>query len=154
MGKQLGIEWEALQQSVNSLRQVKNRLEPKMMLGFHVIDNSFNSNPISANNSIKVLSMMPNKRIMITPGMIELGDQQTFLNKEFGKNMKDHVDAVILIGKRQTHPIYEGLEESGYNMNQVFVVNSMVEAFDVVRAIATTEDTILIENDLPDAFIH
>ena len=39
-------------------------------------------------------------------------------------------------------------------MNQVFVVNSMVEAFDVVKAIATTEDTILIENDLPDAFIH
>jgi UDP-N-acetylmuramoyl-tripeptide--D-alanyl-D-alanine ligase len=154
LGKQLGIEWKQLQQSVNSLRQVKNRLEPKTMLGFHVIDNSFNSNPISANNSIKVLSMMPNKRIMITPGMIELGELQHYHNKEFGKNMKGHVDAVILIGKRQTQPIHEGLEETGYNMNQVYVVNSMVEAFDVVKAIATTEDTILIENDLPDAFIH
>lgn len=154
LGKQLGIEWEELQQSVTSLRQVKHRLEPKTMMGFSVIDNSFNSNPISANNSIKVLSMMPNKRIMITPGMIELGEQQSFHNKEFGKNMKDHVDAVILIGKRQTKPIHEGLVESGYNMDQVFVVNSMVEAFDVVKAIATPEDTILIENDLPDAFIH
>lgn len=154
LGKQLGIGWEELQQAVIGLRQVQNRLEPKTMLGFNVIDNSFNSNPISANNSIKVLAMMPNKRIMITPGMIELGEFQDSYNKEFGRNMKGNVDSVILIGKRQTQPIYDGLKEIGYDMNQVYVVNSMVEAFDVVKAIASTEDTILIENDLPDAFIH
>ncbi len=154
LAKQLGIEWQDIQKSVASLPQITNRLEVKKMFGYQVIDNSFNSNPISANNSIKVLSMMPNKRFLITPGMIELGDQQNQLNKQFGMNMKDNVDVVILIGKKQTQPIYQGLEEVDFNMEHVHVVGSMLEAFDVMKAQATTSDTILIENDLPDAFIH
>lgn len=154
LAKQLGIAWQEIQNSVASLRQIKNRLEIKQMFGYRVIDNSFNSNPISANNSLKVLSMMPNKRFIITPGMIELGDQQNFYNHQFGKNMINHADVVILIGKRQTQSIYEGLKESGYDMEHVHVVDSMVKAFDVVKSSATSEDTILIENDLPDAFIH
>jgi UDP-N-acetylmuramoyl-tripeptide--D-alanyl-D-alanine ligase len=154
LAKQLGIDWQDIQHSVAVLRQIKNRLEIKQMFGLRVIDNSFNSNPISANNSIKVLSMMPNRRFLITPGMIELGEQQNHLNKQFGMNMKDNVDVVVLIGKKQTQPIYQGLKEVEFNMDQVHVVGSMLEAFDVVKAQATPADTILIENDLPDAFIH
>ena len=154
LGKQLGIDWEPLQQSVASLRQVKNRLEVKQMFGFRVIDNSFNSNPISAKNSLDVLSMMPNKRFIITPGMIELGDEQSFHNKQFGLYMKGRADVVVLIGKRQTQPIMEGLKESGYDMDNVVVVDSMIKAFDVIKTQASLDDTILIENDLPDAFIH
>jgi UDP-N-acetylmuramoyl-tripeptide--D-alanyl-D-alanine ligase len=154
LGKQLGIDWEPLQQSVSSLRQVKNRLEVKQMFGFRVIDNSFNSNPISAKNSLDVLSMMPNKRFIITPGMIELGDQQSHYNKQFGLYMKGRADVVVLIGKRQTQPIMEGLKESGYDMDNVVVVDSMLKAFDIIKTQASLDDTILIENDLPDAFIH
>jgi UDP-N-acetylmuramoyl-tripeptide--D-alanyl-D-alanine ligase len=154
LGKQLGIDWEPLQQSVSSLRQVKNRLEVKKMFGFRVIDNSFNSNPISAKNSLDVLSMMPNKRFIITPGMIELGDQQSYYNKQFGLYMKGRADVVVLIGKKQTQPIMEGLKESGYDMDNVLVVDSMLKAFDIIKTQASLEDTILIENDLPDAFIH
>ncbi len=154
LGKQLGIDWESLQQSVASLRQVTNRLEVKQMFGYRVIDNSYNSNPISAKNSLDVLSMMPNRRFIITPGMIELGELQAYHNKQFGLYMINRADFVVLIGKLQTHPIMEGLQESGFDMDHVVVVDSMVKAFDVIKKHADIHDTILIENDLPDAFIH
>ena len=68
--------------------------------------------------------------------------------------MKGKADIVILVGKNQTKPIYEGLEESGYNMENVIVLDKVKEAFTYVYTHATPADTILLENDLPDAFNH
>jgi UDP-N-acetylmuramoyl-tripeptide--D-alanyl-D-alanine ligase len=102
--------------------------------------------------SLEVLKMMPGKRFIITPGMIDLGSQQKMYNSEFGKTMKDCADVVILVGKNQTRPIYEGLKESGFDMENVFVFTTVKEAFAYVHKHASSKDTILLENDLPDAF--
>lgn len=96
--------------------------------------------------------MMPGKRIIVTPGMIDLGEIQTEVNKKFGASMKDKADIVILVGVTQTAPIAEGLKESGYDMENVHVVKTVKEAFGLVYKLASKEDTILLENDLPDAF--
>ena len=66
--------------------------------------------------------------------------------------MKDKADMVILVGRNQTKPIYEGLKESGFDMNEVFVFDTVREALAFVYQTTTPEDTILLENDLPDAF--
>ena len=80
----------------------------------------------------------------------EIFDQK----QEYGKKMKDKVDVVILVGKQQTSKIYEGLEEVNFDMNNVHIVDNVKEAFNLVYREATPEDTILLENDLPDAFSH
>ena len=66
--------------------------------------------------------------------------------------MKDQVDVVILVGPIQTKAIYDGLSESGFDMNNVYVTKTVKEAFALVYQLADTKDTILLENDLPDAF--
>lgn len=152
LGKHLGIDWERLQRAVASTRQVEHRLEVKKMNGLTVIDNAFNSNPVSSKNSLDILSLMPGKRIIITPGMIELGEQQDAYNRAFGAMMKGKADEVLLIGKTQTQPIAEGLKESGFDMDHVHIFSSVKEAFGWLTSNATKEDTVLIENDLPDAF--
>ena len=152
LGKHLGIDWERLQKGVASTRQVEHRLEVKKVNGLTVIDNAFNSNPVSSKNSLDILSMMPGKRIVITPGMIELGEQQDAYNRAFGAMMKGKADEVCLIGKTQTQPIVEGLKDSGFEMERVHVFSSVKEAFGWLASNATKEDTVLIENDLPDAF--
>lgn len=55
---------------------------------------------------------------------------------------------------KNTASIYKGLEQSAYDMNNVLVVNTEKEAFNEVYSRFTTKDTILLENDLPDAFLH
>jgi UDP-N-acetylmuramoyl-tripeptide--D-alanyl-D-alanine ligase len=152
LGKHLGIDWERLQKAVATTRQVEHRLEVKKMNGYTVIDNAFNSNPVSSKNSLDILSLMPGKRIVMTPGMIELGEKQDEYNRAFGAMMKGKADVVLLIGKTQTLPIVEGLKESGYDMEQVVVLASVKEAFAWLSTHASKDDTVLIENDLPDAF--
>ena len=68
--------------------------------------------------------------------------------------MKGRVDEVILVGRIQTSPIYAGLQESGFDMEHVTVVDKVAEAFELVYSTASRQDTILLENDLPDAFNH
>ena len=152
--RELNVPWETIQKGAKNMKQVEHRLELKKYNGYRFIDDAFNSNPVGSSMALDVLSYMPNKRFVVTPGMIDLGDIQEETNKEFGKKMKDKADIVILVGKTQTKPIYEGLEEVGFDMNNVHVVDTVKEAFNLVYREATPEDTILLENDLPDAFSH
>lgn len=152
VGRALDLSWEQLQKAVANVNYIEHRLQLKKINGLTFIDNAFNSNPEGSRMSLEVLKMMPGKRFIITPGMIDLGVKQKMYNSEFGRSMKGCADVVILVGKTQTKPIYDGLKESGFDMDRVFVFSTVKEGFDYVHKHASAKDTILLENDLPDAF--
>ena len=146
------VSWNAISKGVKDMKQVEHRLELKKINGYTFIDDAFNANPSGAHMALNVLSSFENKRYIVTPGMIDLGERQEEINYHFGKDMVNKVDFVILVGKEQTTPIYNGLVENGYPENHVLVVDHVKEAFAYIYTHASTQDTILLENDLPDAF--
>lgn len=152
LGHQLGIAWEKLIKAVAHVNFIEHRLELKKINGRTFIDNAFNSNPEGANMSLKVISEMDNQRIIITPGMIDLGVIQNDENYKFGYNMLDKVDIAILVGKNQTKPIYDGLVASGFKTENIHVFDTVREALAYAYSITDASDVILLENDLPDAF--
>ena len=152
LGTHLGLDVETLQKAVRAVNYIEHRLQLKKINGLNYIDNAYNSNPVGSMMALDVLSRMPNRRFIITPGMIELGPEQDSYNEAFGAAMKGKVDEVILVGPVQTEPIHQGLVKTGFDMTQVRVVQTVKEAFDVVEKRATELDIILLENDLPDAF--
>ncbi len=152
VGRYLNIDFSKLERAVSACPYIEHRLELKKINGYTFIDNAFNSNPSGAKMSLDVLKMMDNNRIIITPGLIDLGEKQDKFNYDFGQYMKGNVDIVILVGKNQTLSIYEGLKDSKFLMENVHVVDTVKDAFTKVYGIATYNDTILLENDLPDAF--
>lgn len=152
ISRELNIAWDDIVKAVKKIPYIEHRLEVKTINGLKFIDNAFNSNPVGAKMSLEVMKMMPNKRFIVTPGMIDLGKKQNEANYEFGYSMKDHVDIVILVGKNQTKPIKEGLDDSGFNSENIYIVDTVKEAFGLVYQMADKNDTILLENDLPDAY--
>lgn len=150
----LNVSWVKIQRAVKQMKQVEHRLELKKINGFRFIDDAFNANPVGSAMALEVLSRMPGRRFIVTPGMIDLGEKQDEINHHFGTLMKGKADTVVLVGEIQTKPIYDGLKESGFDMDQVVVLKSEKEAFNFIWADASRNDTILLENDLPDAFNH
>jgi len=154
----LGVHFEIpikeLVMAIKTLNYTPHRLEVKKQKDFTLIDNAFSSNPVSSKMSLDVLEKMPGQRIVITPGMIDLGKKQAFYNNEFGKYFINKADIVILVGRKQTKPIYEGLEESGFNMKNVHVVNKIYDAYNIMNKVKKPGAFVLLENDLPDAFNH
>ena len=150
----LEVPWPVITRAVKTTPQVEHRLEVKRINGRVFIDDAFNANPSGSRMALDVLSRMPGRRIIVTPGMIDLGEIQDKMNREFGAYMKDRCDEVILVGEHQVQPIYQGLQESGYDMNNVMVKDTVQEAFAHLWQTTDGSETILLENDLPDAFNH
>ena len=92
------------------------------------------------------------KKIIVTPGMIELGEMEESANREFGVNIGKVCDYVILVGEKRTEPIYEGLMETNFNKDNIFIVNNLEEASEQIGKIARPKDVVLFENDLPDNY--
>jgi UDP-N-acetylmuramoyl-tripeptide--D-alanyl-D-alanine ligase len=85
--------------------------------------------------------------------MVELGAKQEELNYEFGQEASKACDYIVLVGKAQTVPIYNGIKDSGYDMDRVFVADSLNEALTKVQSYQTDKKKIvLLENDLPDNY--
>lgn len=152
LGNHLGISKDDLIRGVKKVNSIEHRLELKKYGNINIIDDAYNSNPVGSKMAVEVLGLMPGKKIIVTPGMIELGSEQYNLNFEFGKQIADVCDEVILIGKEQTKPIYDGLINKKYDKEHIHILNDVKRAFPLMNELSEKETYVLLENDLPDIF--
>ena len=150
---ELGISLEALRPQVRKLQSVAHRLELTKRGNLTIIDDSYNSNPSGTKAALDTLHYFDSTKVLVTPGMVELGEKQEELNFEFGTNAAKVCDYVALVGKKQTQSIYDGLIKSGFNESNIKVADTLKEALNWVYAIKSDKKkTILLENDLPDNY--
>ncbi len=153
LGHELGISISDLQKAVKGVEPVEHRLQMKKMNDINLIDDAYNANPKGCAMAVEVLSQMPGKKIIITSGMIELADKEYFENKELGKKIAaSKADEVILVGKNQTKPIQDGLQEGGFKENKTHIVNDVKEAFEVLKKLNDGNTYCLLQSDLPDIY--
>ncbi|MDE6417904.1 MAG: hypothetical protein K2K49_01695, partial [Duncaniella sp.] len=89
---------------------------------------------------------------VVTPGMIELGDRQEELNREFGVKIATRADLAIIVGEYNREAIVSGIESVTPRPAEVKTVDSFAESQKLLAQILTKGDTVLYENDLPDTF--
>lgn len=139
---------------ISSIKPIKNRLEIINAHKYTIINDAFNSNPVGAKAALKVLKGFDNRKIVITPGMVELGNMEEKLNKIFGQQLSESADIVILVGNKRIKPIKDGLLENNFNENNIYVVQSLNESTILLNKIVLENDIVLYENDLPDNYIE
>ena len=153
VARRLGLSDQQIARGISQLKPVEHRLQLlKTPNGIGVIDDAFNTNPRSSKEALKVLSSFPGKRIIVTPGMVELGEKEDQYNEEFGRAMAECVDVAVLVGKKHTSPIRRGLTEQGFPADNIHTVASLEEAVAVVNGMIRPGDTVMYENDLPDHY--
>jgi len=99
-----------------------------------VIDDAFNANPEGAQAALDVLSSFAGgKKIIVTPGMVELGREEEALNRAFGRSMAACVDEAVLVGSAaRTAILAEGLKEAGFDAAHIHAVPDLSGATEVV----------------------
>lgn len=138
---------------ISKLEPVEHRLQLITNPGaYTIIDDAFNSNPRGAEAALNVLKDFPGRRIIVTPGMVELGAEEAEFNRKLGRFMADKTDIAILVGKKHTKPIAEGLTEAGFPAGKLYQVSSLNEATALLAKLGLPGDTVLFENDLPDNY--
>jgi UDP-N-acetylmuramoyl-tripeptide--D-alanyl-D-alanine ligase len=150
----LNVPVDKIRYAVEQIEQVEHRLNMKRTPGgITIIDDAFNSNPQGSKMALEVLQRMEGgRRIVITPGMIELGDLQEQANREFGRNIARCADVAIVVGNYNRSAITDGIADGKMDDSNVHVVDTFAMAQVKLQQIARPGDTVLYENDLPDTF--
>lgn len=149
----LGVDMKHIAMGIASLKPVEHRLQLlKSAGGITVIDDAFNTNPRSSKAALEVLGMFEGRKILVTPGMVELGDKEAEYNREFGRNICGNADVVFLVGKKHTAPIREGMTDGGFDENAIHSVSSLNEAIEQMNQMLQSGDVVMYENDLPDHY--
>ncbi len=160
VGRAVGLRMRQIAHAVSRIEPVAHRLALRRENGVVIIDDAFNSNPVGARNAVEILGQMAvpagGRRVVVTPGMVEMGERQAELNRAFGEDIARALtaptDLAVLVGRKQTAPIRAGLAAAGFPDDRVRIAGSFFEARDSLAGVLQDGDVVLYENDLPDTY--
>ena len=152
VARYLGLAPDEIKRGVAAIEPVEHRLSMKHTPGgVTILDDAFNSNPDGSRMALEVLSQFTKgKRIVVTPGMIELGSRQFELNEKFGEYIAKSCDIAVVVGHYNRESITKGMKKGEFE-GKLYEVDTFAEAQKLVTPMLQPGDTILYENDLPDA---
>ena len=154
VAQRLGVEKNDIVRAVKMLEPVPHRLQLIDSGDIVIIDDSFNSNPAGAKSALEALSCFDGVKVLVTPGMVELGESQDILNREFATQASNICNYIYIVGKVNYDSIFKGAKTTGFDVSSRLVsVSSPEQAISLARALPTDKrKIILLENDLPDNF--
>jgi UDP-N-acetylmuramoyl-tripeptide--D-alanyl-D-alanine ligase len=151
---QEGMKLREVALRVRGLKPAESRLVRQTTpQGITIVNDAYSANPVGIIHALRVLSMhQTGRRLLITPGMVELGPLQEQENRKLGEIAAQHASDVILVGAKQTHPIQEGLLSAGFPAERVHVVETLAESVQWYQSNLKAGDAVLFLNDLPDTY--
>ena len=152
VARAMGLTMEEIARGIARVHPVEHRLQLiPTTNGVTVIDDAFNSNPAGTRAALEVLKSFPGRKIVVTPGLVELGDAEAAENEAFGRAMAAVADIAILVA-RNAPAIQKGLLEAGFPQDNLIVTGRLSEATAALGRITRIGDVVLFENDLPDHY--
>jgi UDP-N-acetylmuramoyl-tripeptide--D-alanyl-D-alanine ligase len=149
----LGLDVPAALGRLDGLPVAEHRQEvTTSAAGVVVIDNTFSSNPASAMSSLALLDRLAERgarKVVVTPGMVELGALQRHENRDFAVAADDHATDLVVVGLTNRKALLAG---AAHRDIRVHLVPTRDDAVTWVRANLTDGDVVLYENDLPDHY--
>ncbi len=149
----IGLTPTEIAEGINRIQSVGHRLElmPNNK-NIVIIDDSYNSNVDGVNAAMEVLDTFDGRKIVLTPGLVELGKMENVANMEMGKTLAKHADMVIVIGKHNAEMLINGLLDGGMARENIKFAKSLNKGNEILNGIIKEGDVVLFENDLPDNY--
>lgn len=149
----LGMTLKELKIPVRRIQPVEHRMQMKEHGLVTIIDDAYNSNPVGSKAAVETLAMFDGIRILITPGMVELGEKEEEFNYKFGTYAADCCDYILLVGRKRTEPIRDGALSKGFPAEKCLAYDKLEDAISYAYSIkGQGHKYILLENDLPDNY--
>ena len=149
----MGLTPAEIAKGINRLQSVGHRLElvpnNKKIV---IIDDSYNGNEDGVKAAMEVLDTFTGRKIVVTPGLVELGKMENVANLSFGTLLAAHADKVIVIGKHNAEMIINGLTAGGMDKSDISFAKNLNKGNEILNGMLKEGDVVLFENDLPDNY--
>jgi UDP-N-acetylmuramoyl-tripeptide--D-alanyl-D-alanine ligase len=148
----VGVDPDIMVASLRTLKPVSNRLEVVEERGVTWIRDAYNSNQFGFRAALEVAAALPvARRILATPGVVELGKDQFGVNRTLSKEAATVCDTTLIVSDTNREAFIAGHRDAGREGALVTVPNRR-EAFDWLRDSLKEGDAVILENDLPDLY--
>lgn len=154
MAGKLGLSKEEIARGVARIMPVEHRLQLiKAENDVLILDDTYNASIEGSQRALNVLNSFDNHRkIVVTPGLVELGTMERVANYDLGKHIAAVADLVIIVNKTHYLSIKQGLLDSGYDPQNILQADTMDATKQLLEKNIKPKDIILWENDLPDNY--
>ena len=149
----MGVSDHDIKNAIRTLEAVPHRLELINAGEMTILDDSYNSNIVGASEALKVLGSFKGRKIVITPGFVELGDDSSQANFKLGAQIADVADYLIIMNKTNKNYILSGAISHNFDNNKIYFASSREEQKDILMKLTCSSCVVLFENDLPDDYI-
>ena len=150
---QFGVSLKELKIPVRRIQPVEHRMKMREQGNVTIIDDAYNSNPVGSKAAVETLAMFDGIRILVTPGMVELGDKEDEYNYKFGTYAADCCDYILIVGKKNRESIHSGVLSKNFPADKCICVDKLEDAMNYAYSIkGQGHKYILLENDLPDNY--
>lgn len=92
------------------------------------------------------------KKIIVTPGLVELGEREYDCNFALGRAVAKVCDVILLVGEKRAVPMADAVRQSDFDQSNLHIVHSFQEAMERMRGFVKADCVVLFENDLPDNY--
>ena len=151
---ELGLTLEEIAVGISKIMPVEHRLQlinaPNDVI---ILDDTYNASIDGSKWALEVMKMFEGyRKIVVTPGLVELGSLERLANYEFGENIAEAADYVIIVNKTNELAIKQGLIDKKFDENNIKFAENTQKAQELLKTIIKPKDIILWENDLPDNY--
>ncbi|MBR1925233.1 MAG: UDP-N-acetylmuramoyl-tripeptide--D-alanyl-D-alanine ligase [Clostridia bacterium] len=155
MALKLGLNLKEIANGISKISPVEHRLQlvnaPNNVI---ILDDTYNASIEGSRRALEVLSMFNDRRkIVITPGLVELGTMERLANYEFGERISEIADIVIIVNHTNEIALKQGLIDKEFDEEKIYNAENTIKAQEILTKIIKQNDVILWENDLPDSYI-
>ncbi|GLS19080.1 hypothetical protein GCM10007874_20970 [Labrys miyagiensis] len=151
----MGIDPEIAEIAMRSTPQIKHRLEVKRQAdGTVIVDDAYNSNPAGFASALEILPLLVGeggRRILVTPGMVELGAAHAEEHRKIGTKAAETVDILLAVAPDRIRDLVQAYKAAKPD-GEVVACASFAAAQTWMGANLQAGDVVLLENDLPDLY--
>lgn len=149
----MGLTPKELFVGVTRLYSIKHRLQVLPNFGgVTLIDDSYNSNFDGAKSALEAIKDFDGRKVIITPGLVELGRNQYELNFKLGEEIAKVCDVLIVSAKTNAEALIEGFRSGGGDNKNIHYFKNVGLVKDHLKEFVEKGDVVLFENDLPDTY--
>lgn len=140
----------SIQKAIKNLKPIPHRLELIRSEFVNVIDDSYNSNLEGFKTALEVLKSFGGRKIVVSPGMVELGAMQNETNFLAGQMVAKVADVFVIMNDTNKKALYDGAISCGMQKEEIFFATTRKEQTKFLKDILRKGDAVLFENDFPD----
>ena len=149
----IGLTPQEIASGINRISSIGHRLElvPNNK-NIVIIDDSYNSNVDGAGSAMEVLSSFNGRKIVLTPGLVELGKMENVSNFELGRKIAKTADFAIVIGTHNAEMLIKGLKDGGMQTTNISFAKTLNKGNELLNNMLREGDVVMFLNDLPDNY--